>query len=129
MSTQVTPDAGAIPLNLSFTVTPVGCSALSQWTQLEFTSSPSPLNGQVTIGGQTVTFSAGSDNNNSLSFQFTYNSVQYSFSGTFKSKIKFFPFLEIKYEIKDGQIMTQSSAGGGIEEVGTWSATAQTGVA
>lgn len=96
----------------------VNCSGL-QWTELDFTSQD-PLNGNVTIGGQTVPFQDGSDNNNTLSFQFTYNDITYSASGISQK-----PTLgsEETYDIDSGTIT--KPAGRGAVEVGTWSASAQ----
>ena len=95
----------------------VNCSGL-QWTGLDFTSQD-PLNGTVTIGGQTVPLQGGSDNNNTLSFQFTYNDITYSASGIFQK-----PTLgsEVSSGIDSGTIT--KPAGRGAVEVGTWSATA-----
>ena len=76
MSNQATGDVLQLPQNTEFKVT---CNGL-QWTGLDFTSQ-NPLNGTVTIGGQTLSFQGGSDNNNTLSFQFTYNDITYSASG------------------------------------------------
>jgi hypothetical protein len=91
----------------------VNCSGL-QWTGLNFTSQ-NPLNGNVTIGGQTVPFQGGSDNNNTLSFQFTYDDITYSVSGVCQPKSG-------TYGINSGTIT--KPAGRGSVEVGTWSATA-----
>ena len=84
---------------------------------LNFTSQ-NPLNGNVTIGSQTVPFQGGSDNNNTLSFQFTYGDTTYSVSGIVKKPN------ETTCDIDSGTIT--KPAGRGAEDVGTWSATAQT---
>lgn len=99
-----------LPQNLKFTVK---CSGL-EWTELDFTSQ-NPLNGNVTIGGQTVPFQGGSDNNDTLSFQFTYNDITYSASGVCQSKSG-------TYDIDSGTIT--KPMGRGTVDVGTWSAIA-----
>lgn len=91
----------------------VRCSEL-EWTGLDFTSQ-NPLNGNVTIGGQTVPFQGGSDDNNTLSFQFTYNGTTYSASGVCQSKSG-------TYDIESGTLT--KPMGRGAVDVGTWSATA-----
>lgn len=103
-----------LPQNLKFTV---NCNGL-QWTGLDFTSQ-NPLNGNVTIGGQPVSFQGGSDNNNTLSFQFTYDGITYSVSGILKKPKPG----QVTYNIDSGTIT--KPAGRGAVEVGTWSATAQ----
>ena len=99
-----------LPQNLKFTVK---CSGL-EWTGLDFTSQ-NPLNGNVTIGGQTVPFQGGSDNNDTLSFQFTYKDITYSASGVCQSKSG-------TYDINSGTIT--KPMGRGAVDVGTWSAIA-----
>ena len=115
MSDQPTGDVVQLPKNQEFTV---HCSGL-QWTGLDFTSQ-NPLNGNVTIGGQTVPFQGGSDNNNTLSFQFTYNDITYSATGVVQK-----PTLgsEGTCNIDSGTIT--KPAGRGAVDVGTWSATAK----
>ena len=103
-----------LPQNLEFTV---NCNGL-QWTGLNFTSQ-NPLNGNVTIGGQTVAFQGGSDNSNKLSFQVSYDDITYSVSGVFQ-KPKPGPGT---YNIDSGTIT--KAAGRGAVDVGTWSASAQ----
>ena len=114
MSNQATGDVLQLPENQEFKV---NCSGL-QWTGLDFTSQ-NPLNGNVTINGQTVPFQGGSDNNNTLSFQFTYNDITYSATGIVQK-----PALasEETCNIASGTIT--KPAGRGSVEVGTWSATA-----
>ena len=96
MSNASEGDVLQLPQNLGFTV---NCSGL-QWTRLDFTSQ-NPLNGNVTIGGQTVSFQGGSDNNNTLSFQFTYNDITYSVSVIFQQH-KIGPV--VNYDIGSGTI-------------------------
>ena len=114
MSNQATGDVLQLPQNLEFKV---NCNGL-QWTGLDFTSQ-NPLNGNVTIGGQTVSFQGGSDNDNTLSFQFTYNDITYSVSGIVQKPTT---GPQVTYNIDSGTIT--KPAGRGAEEVGTWSATA-----
>jgi hypothetical protein len=103
-----------LPQNLEFKV---NCNGL-QWTGLNFTSQ-NPLNGNVTIGGQTVSFQGGSDNSNKLSFQLSYDNVTYSISGVFQRPK---PGAGT-YNIDSGTIT--KPAGRGAVDVGTWSASAQ----
>ena len=112
MSTQG--DVFPLPQNLEFKVT---CNGL-QWTGLEFTSQ-NPLNGNVTIGGQKVSFQGGSDNNNTLSFLFNYNDTTYSASGIFQQPKS---GTQATYNIDSGTLT--KPAGRGAVEVGGWTATA-----
>ena len=102
-----------LPQNLEFKV---NCNGL-QWTGLNFTSQ-NPLNGSVTIDGQTMSFQGGNDNNNTLSFQLSYENTTYSVSGVFQ-KPK--PGAGT-YNIDSGTIT--KPAGRGAVAVGNWSATA-----
>jgi|KBSSwiStaDraftv2_1062776.scaffolds.fasta_scaffold140603_2 spore coat protein U-like protein len=107
-------NASQLPQNLEFTV---NCNGL-QWTGLNFTSQ-NPLNGNVIIGGQTVSFQGGSDNNDTLSFQLSYDNITYSVSGIFKKPKP----NTVTYNIDSGTIT--KPMGRGAVDVGTWSATAQ----
>ena len=111
MSNQATGDVLPLPQNQEFTV---NCSGL-QWTGLDFTSQ-NPLNGNVTIGGQTVPFQDGSDNNNTLSFQFTYDDITYSATGILRQPSG------TTWNIESGTLT--KPAGRGAVDCGTWSATA-----
>lgn len=108
MSNQATGDSLELPQNTEFKV---NCNGL-QWTGLDFTSQ-NPLNGNVTIAGQTVPFQGGSDNNNTLSFQFTYGDITYSASGVLRQP-----------GVIDSGTLTKPMGRGAVD-VGTWSATAQ----
>ncbi|HEX7332121.1 MAG TPA: hypothetical protein VF290_11525 [Pyrinomonadaceae bacterium] len=108
MSNQATGDVLELPLNTEFKVT---CTGL-QWTGLSFTSQ-NPLNGNVTIGGQTMSFQGGSDNNNTLSFQFIYGDTTYSATGILRQP-----------GLIDSGTLTKPM-GRGAADAGTWSATAQ----
>ena len=106
-------NASQLPQNLEFKV---NCNGL-QWTGLNFTSQ-NPLNGNVTIGGQTMSFQGGTDNNNTLSFQLSYDDITYSISGVFQKPKPG----STTYNINSGTIT--KPMGRGAIEVGTWSATA-----
>ena len=107
MSNQATGDVLQLSLNTEFKV---NCTELP-WTGLDFTSQ-NPLNGNVAIGGQTLSFQGGSDINNTLTFQFIYGDTTYSASGILRQP-----------GLIDSGTLTKP-AGRGAVDVGTWSATA-----
>ena len=109
MSNQATGDVLQLSLNTEFKVS---CTELP-WTGLDFTSQ-NPLNGNVTIGGQTMSFQGGSDNNNTLSFQFIYGDTTYLATGILRQP-----------GLIDSGTLTKP-AGRGAVDAGTWSATAPT---